>query len=242
MFEIELNNAFEIELFNCSTVNRENGYRFHCTAVEDNVYTQYLKNTTISSSTPGFVLEAIAYNSSSNAHCWRMEPYTYSYYDERMKQRLAQPICTKIRKYLDAKPEFKQRVERILQDYHILLDVNDNAVSVSDYPDVWFGIGYFETFPISYFDIPISEDEVKDIAKAVNDRFIIVNTNELTVVYHIDINHHVSNHEFELVDSISVINIIIYMLANGDEERYTELTNKRKNMTFETLHRMVVHL
>ena len=236
MFEIEFNRIFNHRHFIVS--DNDNDTRFKCTATETNKYNRYLKLIEEPVPSLEFVLESIAYNSSTNARCWNLEPLTYTCYDEHMRQRLPQSICSKIRTYLNSKIEFKQRVERILQDYHILLDINDNAVNVNDYPDIWFGIGYFETFPISYFDIPISEDEIKDIAKAVNDRFVIVKSDNGVTVYHLTHEHDVVKREYNVLNASVVVDIAAFIVVSGDETKYNELMSKKKNMSSDTMNRL----
>ena len=175
MFQEVLNNLTEKKLFDLENTNPSSNELFVCSASEDNKYTRYLKGIDGEVHHDlSFMLEAMSYNTFSNYRQWRMKRLEYDFYDMDVNSKLPEDLCKKIKNSL--KPEFKEKVKRLLEDYHILLNVNDEPIPVEEYPDVFWAAGYFEAFPITYFDIEITDKETEIIAAALNDRSIIINT------------------------------------------------------------------
>lgn len=221
MFQSKLNSALNYDLFDISNLPDNYDGRFMCSSFDDNKYTTYLKqNSTIKPDNNeidiDFVLQAISYNSSSNARQWRMPVLSYRSYDHNRQPLLSASLSKKIIDHM--LPEFKTRVQNLLLDYHILLDVNDNPISIERYPDVMLAIGYFEAFSISYFDWVLTGSELMEIKSAVNSRKLICfdKKNNRIIVHDIDENHFLSPFTITINDTRTLLTVIITLLNKNN--------------------------
>lgn len=242
MIERQINRAFNAKIFNKIYENYNYSQKLHSTSLNFNEYVDYLNDL----STPfdfDKALKTISYNTSTNARCWNYEPLEYCYYDEHMRQRLPQELCVRIKASMN--DIYKERVCQIMRDYHILLDVNDNPVDISLYPEIWFGIGYFETFPISYFEsFQMTDQDITDIADAVNERAIITNNESVVTVYKIDVHHQVKQYSFNKNegDRKRLLLKIILCLVSTETNTYQSLINQLENMSEDVIQSITRYL
>ena len=221
MFQQRLNTLTNEQLFNVSSIEGHEEERFICYATTDNRYTQYLKRMNNNEQHDlQFILQAICYNSSNNATQWNLPVYELPSHDENYRPLIKESLCKKIHEHMI--PEFKARVESILLDYHIILDIEGNTVPLSMYPLVKYAIGYFEAFPISWFDFQLTDDELNEIKQVVVERSIICYDNNSANVYYIDAEHKIFSTSVPLNEKSDIVTVVISILGKEDPERYRE--------------------
>lgn len=186
-------------------------YRFICSDYRENLYTDYLKGFITENVDTEFVLRAISYNSASDPQTWKLQHLEYNYYDSNMNQALNEDLCVKIKSSLSNLA--KERVDHMLLDYHILLNMNDEPQPIGVYPTIWHAIGYFETFPITYFPYDFTREEMDVIANAINSRRIICKLNQNTCkVYYINKHHNVDSLTLEISDPLFWVKLPLSLL------------------------------
>lgn len=171
MFEQRFNELAKTEIFNIKAYNGKSTSRFINNSSKKNKYTDYLDGLTDAESKE-FVLEAMAYNSNLHTDIWNKKVIDYPLDDDYGQERLSSDLVEKI--YNSLKPEFKERVIDILQDYYILFDADGHFVPIEYYTPLWYVVGYFSTFPVVYFDISFNYSEIQQIEKAFPDHTMIL--------------------------------------------------------------------
>lgn len=145
-----------------------------------NKYVQYALNMADMATVKARLL-GICYNSYKDASYWNVKPTSLYTYRNR-KPVLSDKLCNKILR--NVKKEFMHAIEELSLDYRILFDSDGKQIKFKDYPLIYKAIGYFDAFPISYFEEDFTAAEMREITKYMKGQIIIVylkNTHKIKI-------------------------------------------------------------
>ena len=231
MFQSRLNELLGYELFDLSHGETAAPRRFINTTyvTNDNRFSAYL-NGAINSDNLQMQLYSISYNTFHHCITWRLPLNEYEFYTEEngtRKPKLTNGLTEKIYNHL--LPEFKEAIEHVMLDYHILIDTHNNneIIPLSDYPHISYAMTCFETFPLIYFQCKFSRADISQLTKAIRQCVLVSHHSHRTYrVYRF--------YEFETfnmwsltVDDLLIPTICIITCAQSIEQA-NELINRLK--------------
>lgn len=169
MFQSRLNSILNVELFDLSRNEPRTPQRFIHTLyiTNDNRFSAYL-NGTINNNNLQMQLYSISYNTRYQCVVWRLPLNEYEFYKTEngiRKPKLTDRLTEKI--YSHLLPEFKESIEQVLLDYHILIDENNSIIPLSQYPRISYAIASFETFPLIYFQCKFSNADIEQLSQVI---------------------------------------------------------------------------